>query len=35
MSHIATPENDDHFRDTISLMDEKSGDRSWVSPKKP
>ena len=35
MSHIATPENDDHFRDTISLMDEKSGDRSWVYPKKP
>lgn len=35
MSHYASPENDEHFRDTISLVNEKSGDREWVYPKKP
>ncbi len=35
MSHIATPSNNEHFRDTISLVNEKSGDREWVYPKKP
>jgi cytochrome c oxidase accessory protein FixG len=35
MSHHATPVNDEHFRDTISLVDKKSGEREWVYPKKP
>lgn len=35
MSHHATPDDTDHFRDTISLVDKKSGNRNWVYPKKP
>jgi len=35
MSTQATPDGTKHFRDTISLVDEKSGDRAWVYPKKP
>lgn len=35
MSNQASPINDEHFRDTISLVDQKSGDRAWVYPKKP
>lgn len=35
MSNKASPINDEHFRDTISLVDRKSGDRAWVYSKKP
>ena len=35
MSHEATPEENEHFRDAISLVDDKTGNREWVYPKKP
>jgi len=35
MSHEATPEESDLYRDRISLVDKKTGDREWVYPKKP
>lgn len=35
MPHEAKPEENEHFRDTISLVDENTGDRAWVYPKKP
>lgn len=35
MLHEAKPEENEHFRDTISLVDKKTGDRAWVYPKKP
>ncbi|MEI6507109.1 MAG: cytochrome c oxidase accessory protein CcoG [Bacteroidota bacterium] len=35
MSHEAKPIENEHFRDTISTIDDKSGDRAWVYAKKP
>ena len=35
MSHHATPESGSQYRDTVSLVDKKTGDRQWVYPKKP
>ncbi|MFI5222204.1 MAG: 4Fe-4S binding protein [Bacteroidia bacterium] len=33
--HEAVPENTELFRDSISLVDKRSGERNWVYPKKP
>lgn len=35
MSHHAIPEMGNQYRDTVSLVDKKTGDRQWVYPKKP
>ncbi len=35
MSLEAVPENSQAYRDSISLVDQKTGDRAWVYPKKP
>jgi cytochrome c oxidase accessory protein FixG len=35
MSHQAIPESGDQYRDSVSLVDKKTGDRQWVYPKKP
>ncbi|MFY8132244.1 MAG: cytochrome c oxidase accessory protein CcoG, partial [Bacteroidia bacterium] len=35
MSHHAIPETGNQYRDTVSLVDKKTGDRQWVYPKKP
>lgn len=35
MSNQAIPESGDQYRDSISLVDKKTGNRNWIYPKKP
>lgn len=35
MSNQATPEAGELYRDSISLVDKKTGNRNWIYPKKP